>query len=62
MKKKLALLLAGSLMLGLTACGGGSTAETTAATEAATQAEAETTKERKQRLPRRSRRMEAWMP
>ena len=38
MKKKLALLLASSLMLGLTACGGGGEAQTTAATEATAQA------------------------
>ena len=45
MKKKLALLLACSMVLGLTACGGGGSAETTAAaTQAATEAPAETTK------------------
>ena len=39
MKKSLALLLACSMMLGMTACGGGGSAETTAAaTEAATEA------------------------
>ena len=42
MRKNLALLLACSMMLGLTACGGGGTETTAAATEAATQAPAET--------------------
>ena len=36
MKKTLALLMAGSLMFGLTACGGGGAAETTAAPETTT--------------------------
>ena len=39
MKKTLALLMAGSLMFGLTACGGGGAAETTAAPETTTAAQ-----------------------
>ena len=42
MKKNLALLLACSMMLGLTACGGGSKEASSAASEASTEAPAET--------------------